>query len=410
MFPLACGVRVWIGGLTQIVYNTPEDLHKSISSGVALSVGCADPGWDVLDVQPSTSAKQVGGQVAKDPTFKALACVGLRLRLPDQTAAITTVTHAFVRLPFETPGIVNKARDIFSVFWSIKDRLLRFRVPKLESFPASGYVCAKDVPSSNNPIGKHVYMAAGNQLIGEIGETFDSPSHTERFPSGYQHDLSLIKATRGHTLPEVLAPSGYPVVDGWASIEEALEGKPVFVSAHLAEPRNRSDLHGHVLTKTERQECSKAIQFAIAEGVSYHFGTEKDTSTALLWRTVPSPHEAQQAIGMEDKYVVPFVEAPRSAVGFSGSVLCEGTPTDATAKAIVMQNFELNWPKTPLGPNKEIQSVRLIKGGFQLPTFITKHCTIDVSVAEQHTQAAPSTFNGRETRTGAQRRSFTGHR
>ncbi|KAK1982336.1 hypothetical protein LZ30DRAFT_688499 [Colletotrichum cereale] len=343
MFPLACGVRVWIGGSTQIVYNTPGDLHNSISSGVALCVGCEEPAWDVLDVQPSTSAMQ-------DSDF------------------------------------VNKARDTFSIFWAIKDRLLRFRVPKLESFSTSGYVRAKDVPSSNNPIGKYVYMADadGNQLVGEIAETFDSPSHTEQFPSEYQHDLSLIKATRGHTLPEVLAPPGYPVIDGWASIEEALEGKPTFVSEHLAASK-------------DRQEFSKAsIQCAIAEGVSYHFRTEKDTSIALLWRTVPSPHEAQQAIGMEQKSVTPFVEAPQSAEpgGFSGSVLCKGSPTDATAKAIAMQNFELNWPETIFGPEKKIRSVRSIKGGFQLPAFITEHCTVDVGVADL-TKAASSTMRKR---------------
>lgn len=56
---------------------------------------------------------------------------------------------------------------------------------------------------------------------GTIKFTYDSPSKFLPYPSGYNHDLSLITSK---TLPMVKSPPNVGEVVDWAAYEDALDG------------------------------------------------------------------------------------------------------------------------------------------------------------------------------------------
>ncbi|EQB54487.1 hypothetical protein CGLO_05671 [Colletotrichum gloeosporioides Cg-14] len=423
MFPYSCGVRVYIGGAIQIVYPTEMHLRNSIKTGVPTGLNDSLICWDVLDAEPSTMHIPYGQDVAQYiedfPPQYSTACVGLRLRYPNGKPMLTTVTHGFVRLPqvqHANPLKMVKQKTLDLFFWA-KDALLNFRSPRHNPMIEHGYVSPKDIPTSNHPLGKAVYVTATREVIGTIAETYDVPDARRPYPFGYKHDLSLIKGSGPYDLdlPSMVTPPGYPVIDGWASVADALRGKPLFVSANLFMSQQRETHHGYAIDDATRREFKQAKMEALAEGVQYLWDNETlEQSVSLMWRTEPTVEKliqdgrSKNSRGISPAIIEAFRNMRPSVVGFSGSVLCLGRTTDTTVKAICFQNFELPWPvyttqSQPLGPRQP-----RIMAGFLLPKSITKYCTIEY---EKPNDEGPQhgTFPRRKrASTDASRRSFTG--
>lgn len=181
--------------------------------------------------------------------------------------------------------------------------------------------------------------------VGTITRTYDPhpiPT-TLPFPSGFRHDLSLIS---DDSLPELVnAPSG-PLLTGWGSYASVLDEGSVFVYRINMAPGRWRNLTG--------SGVSRSTQVAIAAGAEYSWDRAAVTpGISLMWRSLANADTAQ---------------------GYSGSVLCLGKPTDATALAVVFQNFE-----TPLKPQHdsrnrkdELKGQRFLwfKAGFLLSAEI----------------------------------------
>jgi hypothetical protein len=183
------------------------------------------------------------------------------------------------------------------------------------------------------------------------------------FPSGFTHDLSLLPFPSGFTydlspitdenLPTLTNSPNTPSIVGWGSYKAVLDGGPVFMT--------RLNVTTGRWRQSAGQGVSIATQLAIAAGCDYSW-TRRAVSqkTALLWRTA---YDAD------------------CVMGYSGSVLCLGKPTDATAQAVVFQNFQ-----APLRSENVIHDYRdplagdhrsFVTGGFLLPEEI-RQCTIEM--------------------------------
>ncbi|WQF85511.1 hypothetical protein CDEST_10525 [Colletotrichum destructivum] len=399
MYPMSCGVRVWIGGAIQVLYTNALKIIQDVHSGVCHEIGgttplCSFPYWDILNIRPSARTLEPGQAVAPSPSFdpssSPVASIGLRLRLPDGRPALTTVTHNFVRRPAARKSYRELAVD---TFWTVKDRLLKFRVPAQQRPYERPYVRSREVPTSNEPLDQGVWLANTNQRIGTIEMTFDSPSQSEPYPMGYGHDLSLVLRSIEHEdpeLPQVAFPPGYPVIEDWARCNP-LDGQPMFVMSSWLESgkSGRRVLHGSPLDAEARTELQSDIKRAIAEGTQYLWDPETSSqSVSLLWRCVPVRESMTEPYNDEAaKKTAKKAAEVQSAKGFSRSVLCTGAPSDKTTKAILFQNFEFGWPRLPV-PGEVIsesgiagltfgEGLEIIKGGFFLPSYIRDECTID---------------------------------
>ena len=101
---------------------------------------------------------------------------------------------------------------------------------------------------------------------------------------------------------------------------------------------------------------STKAQEAVVLGSEYVWHRETlSQSAAPLWRTTPDFDHAR---------------------GWSGSVLCQGTPTDTEARAVLFQNFQTSLqPEAARVDGRHIVSAAaepLPKGGFLLPCKIRK--------------------------------------
>ena len=139
-------------------------------------------------------------------------------------------------------------------------------------------------------------------------------------------------------LPDICPLPNVNIVSEWAPYEDALNGLPVFAAAFNAQFSRWGDLQGAI--------ASKAVEKAVVQGMDYHWDKEtKSSSAGLIWRT------ANDSL---------------SATGWSGSVLCLGTP--AEGRPLLFQNYEhpiYSWPDGE-GPEKRTP-IDTIKGGFVLP-------------------------------------------
>jgi hypothetical protein len=142
-------------------------------------------------------------------------------------------------------------------------------------------------------------------------------------------------------LPQVVSPPGYPTVSGWASYSAALAGSDVYATRMNTLSGNWLLLEGAVDPNATRN--------ATVVGTQYLWDrTAHSQTVSLLWKAkVPSD----------------------SALGWSGSVLCLGRPTDESSRAVVFQNFEVCCT-TNVHPVSGPKNAELVKGGFLLPESI----------------------------------------
>ena len=348
MFPGSCGCRVWIAGYVTILFatrasmNTCRDFGGS-PPGYASSVGGLQRGYQILDMVPSVASSAAGSAVRGTGT----SCIGLRLRMPeDGRVVITTVTHGFVFHPLNSPFISTVAS------WMKKytNKLLQRWSGAIPGFATTNTILG------NSPLGRPVLSALTGEKIGTISETFDQPSAWLPYSAGYKHDLSLISPEPGRTLPVLTPPPGMPQITGWGNIERALQGEPVFMTAYVMESQLNS---GSWKTYEGAADMTIRERKALIEGVQYLWDTEMtDVSRALLWRTTKD--------GSTNMY---------GAEGFSGTILCLGTPYQKEVKALLFQNFQLEVNERLTGKDLPHQYV---KGGFFLPSEI-RQATIESS-------------------------------
>ncbi|KAJ9485749.1 hypothetical protein VN97_g7602 [Penicillium thymicola] len=261
--------------------------------------------------------------------------------MPDGKEAITTMTHGFVRNPRPSRMVLMFCDWIL---WT-KSALRRF----VRQRPLSDTCALREARNSqtNSPIGKEVWLTTEKKRIGTISYTFDNPNPVFSYPAGYRHDLSLIT---DNNLPTLVSPPGYPVVSEWASYSAALAGSDVYVV--------RMDTLVGKWILLQGTIDPNAIRDATVIGTEYLWDrTARSQTASLLWTTTE-----------------PFTPT----IGWSGSVLCLGRPTDQSSKAIVFQNFEVrcsSFIDSVTGKSQEV----IVKAGFLLPesphpTFIFASC------------------------------------
>ncbi|KAM5449053.1 hypothetical protein McanCB49686_006865 [Microsporum canis] len=176
---------------------------------------------------------------------------------------------------------------------------------------------------------------------------YDEPSTIYPYPAGYRHDLSLFTDSN---LPEITSPPGVGIITGWANYVDALDGQPVFTTRFDVGRNRREQQTGTVSNNVTKE--------AIIEGSEYTWVSSAITAS-LLWRTRPDD---------------------LTLMGFSGSVLCLGRPTDETIKAVVFQNYctqikgwQMRDGERELQPHGSGHG--WMKAGFLLPREV-KECTI----------------------------------
>ncbi|KAJ5585423.1 uncharacterized protein N7459_005223 [Penicillium hispanicum] len=333
LFPAAIGARVLVAGVLVMLFRSDSEIRDIYETDWIMEVGGLRTIYDIPRLEVNADTVISGMEVSETPeSLHGSGCLGLRLRMPDGTEAITTVTHGFVRNP-QSSRVVSLFSDYIARAKSALQRLIH-RPPPPDTLALG---VARNSPA-NSPIGKEVWLATEKQRIGAISYTFDDPSPTLAYPAGYRHDLSLIT---DYNLPAVVSPPGYPVVSEWASYSAALAGGDVYAVRMHAAVGKWLLLQGTI--------NPNAIRDATIIGTEYRWDrTARSQTASLLWTTAE-----------------PFTPAR----GWSGSVLCLGRPTEQTSKAIVFQNFEVpcRYFINPMtGTSRDV----IVKAGFLLPESV----------------------------------------
>ncbi|KAK2805056.1 hypothetical protein FQN51_001151 [Onygenales sp. PD_10] len=331
MFPRAIGARLLISGFLIVLFKNFRDVSASWEQALGIEFGRMRIGYDVAGRYNPAGAEVIepGDAVSSSAgNSSSAAALGLKLVLPNGQRAITVPTHAFVKVSTVMrsglyPCIANWIACVKDALW------------KFNPFSGAASEAATGTMQSNSPVGKEVWLAKSNQLVGTITDTYDPPvSCWTPFPYGFRHDLSLVT---GENLPDLTTPPSLPKVSGWGSYSDALDGRPIFVT--------RFNVTTGTIEKDEGTGHSQA-QTALAVGSEYFWEKESCSQTvSILWRT------RYGGDGVVDD--------------FSGSVLCEGRPTDNVCRAVVFQNYEV-----PLRDEHESVSLPTVKGGSVLPSVI----------------------------------------
>ncbi|PWY90385.1 hypothetical protein BO94DRAFT_23768 [Aspergillus sclerotioniger CBS 115572] len=334
-FPEAVGVEVLVAGFIVVLFEKRIQIKRAYERAWPIELGGLLAFFELANYSCTAApmAAGVGVSTGSGYEHRRAGCMGLRLRLPDGSSAITTVTHGFVVNP--SSSLLSQVGAWCRGFYSrIKEALMSYRPVHVEDEEVPPYLSTPDV-LTNCPIGKRVWLANSHVKIGTITRTFDRPSAVRPYPAGYAHDLSLIT---DEALVELASPPGYPQVTEWGEYVAALEQQSVYAVCH----------HSYIdkWCCTTGTADGTLFKRATVVGSGYTWDKEYRTQNAfLLWHT--------------GKEISP-------ADGWSGSPLCLGRPQDATAKALVFQNLQR---ACRLGHSG--QEV-LIKGGFLLPAEIRK--------------------------------------
>lgn len=212
-------------------------------------------------------------------------------------------------------------------------------------------------------------MADSKTKVGEITKSYDPPTCPfTPFQMGFKHDISLVTATPGQSLPALASPDGAPAIKGWGSYKDVLDGSPVFVTGQVVNNGYKKPREGRGVAQVAQQ--------ALMEGLEYLWDQKIcSVDVSLLWRT---QYEWDRLGGM------------------SGAVLCTGYLKDRECKAVVFQNFEL--PCRPgllaehYGGGVDVDNRPTIKGGFLLPPEIRRATIICDEDPEANHKLAKSTI------------------
>jgi hypothetical protein len=157
-FPGSIGIRVLISGFAIFLFRNVEEMREAWNSGCPPEIGGLNVGYDVVTVVPTAVAS--GHDIADSAeSFSPRGCIGLRIKQPNGTDALTTVTHGFVKLPSH-PRIFLRMADWYM---RVKDQLSKFIYRGAGTM--SGEVESKGKPAGNSPLGKEVYIAGTQQKV-----------------------------------------------------------------------------------------------------------------------------------------------------------------------------------------------------------------------------------------------------
>lgn len=160
--PSASGIRILIAGIAIVFFRNIQDMKDAWRTGIPDSIGGLPVGFLVNEFNASIEPVSSGHAVSsKERPFQSLAALGLKLKMPDKSECITTVTHAFVQLPKRKGAIQMRLSD-----WAMRVRggIARFqRPPTTAAQPAQVYGTArKEAPEA---LGKDVWLAGSNKKV-----------------------------------------------------------------------------------------------------------------------------------------------------------------------------------------------------------------------------------------------------
>lgn len=196
--------------------------------------------------------------------------------------------------------------------------------------------------------------------VGSISHCYDSlalPEPTASIPAGLDHDLSLITAEAGETLPPMInGPNLAKPKDKFATPAEILnaDSPQAFHAFYKFDAGERLHGAGHTVTGNARK--------AIISGTDYWWEQRHlKVKRSIIWRTFPD-------------------DFSMAAGGSGGGVICLGNPAAATCTAAVFQNHESrtmarnkSW-KHDILPSRRLKGCGDVgssyKGGFILPDDI----------------------------------------
>lgn len=201
--------------------------------------------------------------------------LGLKLRMSSGemagTEVIPTVAHGSAKLALTQNPFRLRLADWYA-------RARRFLATSVSPGPIDDHPTLVGAweRSGDSPLLKEVWLAGTDTRVGTIQATYypDVSDHRP-FPSGFQHDLSLVE---GASLPRIASPPDPLFVDGWASYPDVLDGGQVFLCRMNVQTRGCRVLEGHGL--------SIDAQAALILGSEYTWDrVSRSQNVALLWRT-----------------------------------------------------------------------------------------------------------------------------
>lgn len=171
-FPGSLGVQIILSGWILILFPDKKSLEDCWAKGTPDEVGNLRVGYILTSFCATANVIESGQAVSNAPaTFTHQAALGLRLRLPGGTEAITTVTHAFVHLA--NPGMSNLRKGFMDRILFAKEYLKRLRPPP-RHIQHAGIVHSKR--SSNSPVGKDIWLSGTNTRV-RIGQQNYNKQH-----------------------------------------------------------------------------------------------------------------------------------------------------------------------------------------------------------------------------------------
>lgn len=160
-FPGSLGVQIILTGWMLVSFPDKKSLEACWAKGAPDEIGNLRVGYILTSCRATANVIESGQAVSNAPaTFAHHAALGLRLWFPGGSEAITTVTHAFVRLT--NPGMSNLRKGFIERILFAKEYLRRLRPPPRQTQHA-GIVHSKR--SSNSPVGKEVWLSGTNTHV-----------------------------------------------------------------------------------------------------------------------------------------------------------------------------------------------------------------------------------------------------
>ncbi|KAK2874954.1 hypothetical protein FQN49_001928 [Arthroderma sp. PD_2] len=361
-WPKSIGIRILISGLALLIYANESDVSHDIAR-CPTQFGDLELGYVLQNHVPTAEAAAAGDSTtvgASQPAVESghavslaagappSTALGLRLRLKSGVEAITVATHGFVSDSRASP------MEYLS-YWmnSTKKSLSRF-LPFMASRDLTSDDEVRETITYRSPLGKTVWLSNTDVKLGRIAYSYDEPHPSRPFPSGYQHDISLVVGP----LVDILPPGGIRELQ-WAEYQDAFDNAgSVFVCKFNADTGLGHMRRGHIV--------SEEVQKAVIEGSEYLWDLDTmSSSAAIIWRTIPTRN------GVE---------------GWSGSALCLGKALDRLVKVVAFQSFQLAIPKevdkTGLYPKGGV-IFESYKGGYVLPQEVRESEIIVVTPESQ---------------------------
>lgn len=139
-FPGSIRAQILLTGLLLILFPEKKSLKACWDKGVSDEVGGLRVGYIIASFHATANIVESGRAVSSAPgTLAQQAALGLRLRLPGGQEAITTVTHAFVRL---ADSRMSRIRKRFTEYiLTAKDYLKRIQQPPRQAPQANDMYC-----------------------------------------------------------------------------------------------------------------------------------------------------------------------------------------------------------------------------------------------------------------------------